>query len=188
MAAASKPESMVQPIFMSPDDDQVKVIQSLLRQRGIDASLITKKKPRNNDALVTNSPSTNVQWVELWLRNESDVQQAKEAITQFQFNVLRTNLQVSEEQHDALLKEFGKTQELPKSIRMAAKNAPLNDHGGNNEAWLPINNKRVFRYLAKLLGLSEQEVEDADQDIQLIRPWNSKSLMETVHNLKQVCR
>lgn len=178
----------MRPIFMSPDDDQVKVIQSLLCQRGIDASLITKKNPRDNDAPATNSPSTNVQWVELWLRNESDAQQAKEAITQFQFNTLRSDLQVSEEQHNALLKEFGKTQELPKSIRAAAKSVPLNDRGDNEETWFPINNKLVFRYLAKLLGISEQEVEGADQDTQLIRPWNSKSLMKTVRNLKQVCR
>lgn len=174
----------MRPIFMSPDSNQAKAIQSLLREQGVDTSLIIKKDLRDNDV-----PSTNVQWVELWLRNEPDAQRAKEAITQFQFNVLRSNMQVSEEQHNILLKkEFGRTQALPKSIRTAAKNDPLNDHGPSDETWLPVNNKRVFSYLAKLLGLSGQDVENTDQDTQLIRPWNSKSLMKTVRNLKQVCR
>ena len=68
-------------------------------------------------------------------------------------------------------------QEKPKTVTQ----------GQSQENLIPINNKRVFKRLGKLLGFSEEEIEQYDNNNKLYRPWDADELNETVKRLKQKC-
>ena len=55
------------------------------------------------------------------------------------------------------------------------------------EGQLPINNKSVFQRLATVLGVPEDDPKNANHN-NVLRPWNSKSLLERVNNLRQLTK
>lgn len=168
----------MQPIFTSPNDAQTQVIQSMLRQHGIETSLVLKKQAHQSHGL------PKVVWNELWLRDELNMQSATIAITQFQFNTFRKDLRIATPS-----KPGSGKQTTGKHLPVEATENPNLSADKKHGAELPINNKRVFSYLAEVLGVADQEsvIEktDVNNDHQ---PWNSKSLMKTVDSLKQICR
>ncbi len=176
----------MRPIFMSPNDKQVHVIQAILRQQGIDSSVIVKKNPSNKP-----NSKPNVTWSEVWLRKEQDSQRAREIITQYQFNTLKGNIRTPvspDVTAELVVEDFAKTQRLPRPPHSATQNSlgkRYQEQG--DEAWLPVNNKRVFSQLGNLLGVID-ESDAGDHHNNVLRPWNSKSLMERVKNLKLICR
>ena len=58
--------------------------------------------------------------------------------------------------------------------------------GQLREDLIPINNKRVFKRLGLLLGYSEEEIQQWNNN-KLYRPWDAAELNETVKKLKQKC-
>lgn len=58
--------------------------------------------------------------------------------------------------------------------------------GQLREDLIPINNKRVFKRLGLLLGFSEEEIQQWNNN-KLYRPWDAAELNETVKKLKQKC-
>ena len=55
------------------------------------------------------------------------------------------------------------------------------------EDLIPINNKRVFKRLGLLLGFSEEQIQEWDNNNKLYRPWDADELNESVKKLKQKC-
>lgn len=152
----------MKPVFISPNIKQTREVQAILRQAGIDVSVIEKKNT---------ATSSQANWCELWLKNGSDSERADSIITQYEFNVLKQLLSTTRVQSS--------TPEPP----VASKE---NQRKSMEQAHLPINNQRVFRRLAHLLGFTEKEAEQADVN-KLYRPWSNKSLMERVEILQQMC-
>lgn len=66
-------------------------------------------------------------------------------------------------------------------------NAPAKPviRGQLREDLIPINNKRVFKRLGLLLGFSEEQIQQWDNNNRLYRPWDAGELNESVKRLKQ---
>lgn len=151
----------MKPVFVSPSLQQTKELEAILRQAGIDVSMVEKK---NQQSLEKTG------WCELWLKQVSDSDKANSIITQHEFRTLKQLLScqsVSAPKQECIPEK----PELRQTME---------------QAHLPINNQRVFRRLAILLGFSEEESKHADFN-KVYRPWSNKSLMERVKILQQVC-
>ena len=150
---------------MSPSIEQTREVESVLRQAGIDVSIIEKK----NHPLPMDARSN---CCELWLKRSSDMERASSIITQYEFNTIR------------LLTRGTNPSQAP--VPAVAQLAKDDLRKVMEQSHLPINNQRVFKRLVKLLGVSEQEAEPGDVS-KLYRPWNNKSLMERVKILQEMC-
>ena len=184
----------MQPIFMSPSYDQAKGVQTLLSRHEIDASIIEKSSKTQE------SNEKPIKWFELWLRKNSEIDRANVIVTQYEFHALRSNINAQ-----STRPSFDKTQ--PMAVTDSATNPPVtNDvvpatspttptkfHNvlkGRKialEGQLPINNKSVFQRLATVLGVPEDDPNNANHN-NVLRPWNSKSLLERVNNLRQLTK
>ena len=154
----------MKPVFISPSIKQTREVQAVLRQAGIDVSVIEKKNAADS--------SSQTHWCELWLKHSSDTERANSLITQYEFKALKQILSAAPVKPENLKQDqVVETGNLRKTME---------------QAHLPINNQRVFQRLAALLGFSEQETEQADFN-KLYRPWSNKSLMERVEILQQMC-
>ena len=72
----------MKPIYMAPTLDQADDIKQLLKQGGVETSLVKKADP--NNALAPKG----ITWFELWLKQEADHNKAEIIIEQFEFSQL----------------------------------------------------------------------------------------------------
>jgi len=182
----------VTPVYKSPDRDEAEAILELLLEHNIMASII-KTNGTGNTAY-----NHRISWYELWLRKQTDVRHAETIITQFEFINYKNNLA------DATLTENHQNISADKTNPVYAEPPPavtatqprekkslppvtVTTRLNHQVSLTPINNKRVFRRLGLLLGFSEKEIEELDNN-KLYRPWDSDRLMEQVNNLKRKCR
>jgi len=197
----------VTPVYKSPDHDEANAILEILSEHNIVASII-KTRPANNSA-----SNSRICWYELWLRNQTDVRHAETIITQFEFisyknslanaNIMENNHQiVADTPKDIFPQSLTRAPAFstPTTLTSTVHAAPVHSQAvhsqtthattttpSNKQTGLtPINNKRVFRRLGLLLGFSEKEIEELDNN-RLYRPWDSDRLMEQVNNLKRKC-
>ena len=157
----------MKPVFISPSFEQTKELEGVLRQAGIAVSVVEKKNHMMAEA------DARSHCCELWLKHPSDIDRANSIITQYEFNSIKQ-----------LLSRPLSPIHPPVANAVLANKEDLRK--AMEQAHLPINNQRVFKRLAKLLGFSEKEAEQADVN-KLYRPWNNKSLMERVKILQEMC-
>jgi len=174
----------MQPIFMSPNFVQADRVKSLLGRHEIDASIIEKASSSQID---TEEP---IKWYELWLRKHSNVERANTIITQFEFDTLRNNLNnksrpLSHEKTQPIVVSPAYEEEPVKVVKSTKFHNVLKSRSVTAESQLPVNNKAVFQRLASALG-STQQSEGLYNKI--LRPWNSKSLVDRVKNLRHLTK
>ena len=172
----------MQPIFMSPSFEQADKIKRILARHEIDASLIEKA---NSSQIDTEEP---IKWYELWLRTHSNVERANAVITQYQFGTLRNNLnnkpKVEHDQTQPIVLSPA-YEEPAKVVKTAKFHNALKTRRIPTQSQLPVNNKAVFQRLASALGA---DAVDRDDYNKVLRPWNSKSLVNHVKNLRQLTK
>ena len=169
----------MQPVYLSPNQDQAETIRALLKAQGIESALV-KKSGSNNHLVATDD----VTWYELWTRNQSDTERAKTAIQKYEFNVMRDHM---------------KTQELPPITAVnpadmatqALQRAPhspyrifIQDDQAN---WRPVNNQKVFQRLGQLMGFTDADIAK-DEFNTICCPWNGDRLKDHVKALQQLCK
>jgi len=173
----------MQPIFMSPNFEQADRVKNILDRHEIDASIIEKASSSQID---TEEP---IKWYELWLRKHSNAERANTIITQYEFDTLRNNLNnksrpVSYEKTQPIV--IAPAYEEPAKVVKTTKfHNVLKSRTITSESQLPVNNKAVFQRLASALGTKQSSEAHYNK---VLRPWNSKSLVDRVKNLRHLTK
>ena len=168
------------PVYMSPNLEQLELIEYALRVRGINTSKIAKRQPIGDNIQVL--PAT---VHELWLKRQSDQHSAKSIISQEEIKMLRQDMNTTPP------RRFNETQPVPRTI---LQNAPveytITDRGRDRlkkDYWVPKNLINVFKRLGTLLGVSETDM-DLAKFYKIHKPWDANSLMDSVEQLKKTCK
>ena len=172
----------MKPIYMSANYEQVDIIKSLLGENGIATTLQAKEDANNPLA------PKGIIWFELWLKRQSDEDDAETIIEKYEFSQLKHSLQVTWEALHAPKPTESKESEKPISLRTTvSKETREGLMRTAYESWLPVNNQKVFHRLASVLGFSEEEIS-TDEFNKIRRPWNPDRLKSQVQALQQICR
>ncbi len=173
----------MQPIFMSPNLEQADRVKNILERHEIDASIIEKV---SSSQIGTERP---VKWYELWLRKHSKAERANAIITQFEFDTLRNNLNnktkpTTYEQTQPIVVS-SVYEEPAKVVKTTKFHNALKSRKISAQRHLPVNNKAVFQRLASALGTQQKSGDDFNK---VLRPWNSKSLVDRVKSLRHLTK
>ena len=167
------------PVYMSPNLEQIKLIEEALRSRGINTSKIAKRQA--GDSSVQFLPTT---MHELWLKRQSDQLSAKSIISQEEIRILRQDM------NTVPTRRFNETQPVSKDALNPGKfEFTVTDRGRQRlkkDYWVPKNLINVFKRLGTLLGVSEPEME-LSKFYKIQKPWDADSLMDSVEKLKKKC-
>lgn len=159
------------PVYMSPNLEQVEMIQNALLEQGIATSIIDKKA---QDGMH-----------ELWLKRQADRARAKIIVTQEEFRMMRNSMR-NKPVRDNRATQPVDVQALQQAMQANAKSQP----GVNNprkDYFVPKNLIHVFEQLGSMLGVEKKDME-LDRFNKLQKPWDGDSLKKSVDDLKKVTR
>lgn len=175
----------MKPIYMAPTLDQADDIKQLLKQGGVETSLVKQADP--NNALAPKG----ITWFELWLKRETDYNKAEIIIEQFEFSQLKNNLKLnwiySANDEAAAVAEEPATKPIARIGSNLSKNQRDEVLQAAYDSWLPVNNQKVFGRLANMLGFSDDEISKGEFN-NIRRPWSPDRLKSQVDALQELCK
>lgn len=168
------------PVYMSPNLEQIEIIEAALRAHGIDSSIIAKRQSNSDEPLLSTTMH------ELWLKRQSDHSNAKTIITQEEFRMLRRDMETMpprrfNQTQPVARSELGPETEATFTVTEAGRRHLKKDY------WVPKNLIHVFKRLGTMLGVSEPDM-DLSKFYKIYKPWDADSLMDSVEQLKKKCR
>lgn len=176
------------PVYLSPNLDQIELIQSALLAQGIETSFLTKKstKKSTQKSIDTDAKKNHEGMHELWLKRQADRPRAKVIITQQEFKLLRRDMKNLPIRDNRVTQPVD-IQLLRSEIETAMGQTQPQRQAPRKDYFIPKNLIHAFERLGAILGLAEPEME-LEKFYNIQKPWDGDKLMQSVADLKKVTR